>query len=128
MANSKVALLRYIKIARGWRRVRVEAVRVKNEVIHLTTSSSLVFRIASTPKNYPKIARFWRRIGDEPVLPQAEEVGSTVQTTANKSVFLMRPEEVRLRTKEHARIFACTSRGNLRAEIVRKIEGFDSAR
>jgi len=27
MANSKVALLRYIKIARGWRRVRVEAVR-----------------------------------------------------------------------------------------------------
>jgi hypothetical protein len=27
MANSKVALLRYIRIARGWRRVRVEAVR-----------------------------------------------------------------------------------------------------
>jgi hypothetical protein len=27
MANSKVALLRYIRIARGWRRVRVEAIR-----------------------------------------------------------------------------------------------------
>jgi hypothetical protein len=27
MANSKVALLRYIRTARGWRRVRVEAIR-----------------------------------------------------------------------------------------------------
>jgi len=27
MANSKVALLRYIRIARGWRRVRVEPTR-----------------------------------------------------------------------------------------------------
>ena len=27
MGNSKVALLRYVKIAGGWRRVRVEAVR-----------------------------------------------------------------------------------------------------
>src|ERR1700758_2993161 len=27
MANSKVALLRYVRIARGWRRVRVEATR-----------------------------------------------------------------------------------------------------
>ena len=27
MANSKVALLRYIRIARGWRRVRVDAIR-----------------------------------------------------------------------------------------------------
>jgi hypothetical protein len=27
MGNSRVALLRYIRIARGWRRVRVKAVR-----------------------------------------------------------------------------------------------------
>jgi len=27
MANSKVTLLRYIRIARGWRRVRVDAIR-----------------------------------------------------------------------------------------------------
>ena len=27
MANSKVALLRYIKLAQGWRRVRVKAIR-----------------------------------------------------------------------------------------------------
>jgi hypothetical protein len=27
MANSRVALLRHIRIARGWRRVRVEAIR-----------------------------------------------------------------------------------------------------
>ena len=27
MANSKVALLRYVRIARGWRRLRVHAIR-----------------------------------------------------------------------------------------------------
>jgi len=35
MANSKVTLLRYIRIARGWRRVRVDVNRIPQYVITL---------------------------------------------------------------------------------------------
>jgi hypothetical protein len=71
--------------------------RVKNEVINLNPSSSLVFRIFITPKTPPKTPGF----GDESVTSRfCPRRKRSVQTNTNKNAEFARAEEVRLRTND----------------------------